>query len=151
MTDLTNSSYPEAEYCLAGPKPVPAHMIGQTVGLNGPCSARDGQGLVPRTRRYIESVVVQVFDVGKNDLHIATRGPARVALARQVAMYLAHVGFGLSLTEVGRLFGRDRTTVSHACGVIEDKRDDPTFDRVLELMEWVVDAERSRNNGSCRF
>ena len=63
-----------------------------------------------------------------------------MALARQVAMYLAHVGCGLSLTETGRLFERDRTTVAHACGVIEDRRDDPIFDRALDLLEWAVPA-----------
>ena len=53
-------------------------------------------------------------------------------------MYLAHVGCGLSLTEVGRLFARDRTTVAHACGLIEDRREEPGFDRALELLEGVV-------------
>lgn len=53
-------------------------------------------------------------------------------------MYIAHVGCGLSLTQTGRLFDRDRTTVAHACGVIEDRRDDPMFDRVLDLLEWAV-------------
>lgn len=45
------------------------------------------------------------------------------------------VACGMSLTEVGRTFACDRTTVSHACGVVEDGRDDPTFDRVLDLLE----------------
>ena len=53
-------------------------------------------------------------------------------------MYLTHVSCGLSLTEVGHIFARDRTTVAHACAVIEDRRDDPVFDRALELMEWIV-------------
>ena len=39
-------------------------------------------------------------------------------------MYLAHVTCGLSLTEVGEVFARDRTTVAHACGRVEDLRDD---------------------------
>jgi chromosomal replication initiation ATPase DnaA len=55
-------------------------------------------------------------------------------------MYLAHVACGLTLTDTGRLFGRDRTTVAHACGVIEDRRDDPLFDRALDLLEWAVPA-----------
>lgn len=96
---------------------------------------------VPRfgmTREAIEHAVGQVFGIAGRDLRRATRGRARVALARQVAMYLAHVGCGLSLTETGRLFDRDRTTVAHACGVIEDRRDDPLFDRVLDLLEWAV-------------
>lgn len=88
----------------------------------------------------MEAAVSQVFDVLVDDLRRASRGRARVALARQVAMYLSHVGFGLSLTEVGRLFERDRTTVAHACSVIEDRRDDATFDRTLELLEWASRA-----------
>jgi hypothetical protein len=36
------------------------------------------------------------------------------------------------------LFGRDRTTVAHACLIVEDRRDDPVFDRILELLEWAV-------------
>ncbi len=83
---------------------------------------------------------MQVFGIAGHDLRRTTRGRANVALARQVAMYLAHVGCGLSLTEAGRLFGRDRTTVAHACGVIEDRRDDPAFDRALDLLEWAVPA-----------
>ncbi len=91
-------------------------------------------------RLVIEETVAQVFGVEGGDLRRATRGRAKVARARQVAMYLAHIACGMSLTEVGRTFARDRTTVSHACGVIEDGRDDPTFDRVLELLEQVVQA-----------
>lgn len=112
-------------------------------------------GSEPTERRVIEESVAQVFGVEGIDLRRATRGKAKVARARQVAMYLAHVGCGMSLTDVGRTFDRDRTTVSHACGVVEDGRDDPTFDRVLELLEQVVHAllqargqmRRSRSDG----
>jgi len=95
-------------------------------------------------REAIEQAVVQVFGVGHDDLRRITRGRAKVALARQVAMYLAHVACGLTLTDTGRLFGRDRTTVAHACSVIEDRRDDPLFDRALDLLEWVVPAITTR-------
>ena len=86
----------------------------------------------------IEGAVAQVFGIQHAELFRATRGKAPVALARQVAMYLAHVACGLSFTDVGLLFSRDRTTVAHACRVVEDRRDDPVFDRALELLEWVV-------------
>ena len=99
---------------------------------------------VQAPREAIEQAVVQVFGVGQEDLRRITRGRAKVALARQVAMYLAHVACGLTLTDTGRLFGRDRTTVAHACGVIEDRRDDPLFDRALDLLEWVVPAITTR-------
>ncbi len=57
-----------------------------------------------------------------------------------MAMYLAHVACGLSLTEVGALFDRDRTTVAHGCGVIEDLRDDPATDRTLMNLEAALAA-----------
>lgn len=93
-----------------------------------------------RIRRIIEGAIGDIFGVPKADLSKPSRGKAPVALARQVAMYVAHVTCGLSLTDVGLIFARDRTTVAHACAVIEDKRDDPIFDRALELMEWIVPA-----------
>lgn len=50
-------------------------------------------------------------------------------------MYLAHVAFGLTFTEIGHLFHRDRSTVAHACCVIEDLRDMPSIDRSLTIIE----------------
>jgi hypothetical protein len=66
--------------------------------------------------------------------------PRAAAFIRQVAMYLAHVGFGLSMARVGRAFKRDRTTVVHACHVIEDRRDDVRFDALLDHLEQAAVA-----------
>jgi chromosomal replication initiation ATPase DnaA len=55
-------------------------------------------------------------------------------------MYLAHVGFGLSMAEVGKAFGRDRTTVVHACHLIEDRRDERRFDDLLDQLEQAAVA-----------
>jgi chromosomal replication initiation ATPase DnaA len=79
--------------------------------------------------------VAAAFGVPLAELRAATRRPRAIALARQSAMYLAHVVFGLTLTDVGRAFGRDRTTAAYACEVIEELRDDPVFDAVLEALE----------------
>ena len=38
-----------------------------------------------------------------------------------------------------RTFGRDRTTVAHACACVEDSRDDPKFERVLACLEAALD------------
>ena len=92
----------------------------------------------PFARQMLECAITPVFMVAGADLWSATRGRPRVAFARQVAMYLAHVACGLNLTEVGHLFSRDRTTVAHACGLIEDLRDDGAFDRCLDLLEGVL-------------
>jgi chromosomal replication initiation ATPase DnaA len=89
-------------------------------------------------REMLEQTVPRVFMVASADLWSETRGHPRAAFARQVAMYLAHVACGLTLTEVGQVFARDRTTVAHACGVIEDLRDDPVLDRSLDLLEGVL-------------
>lgn len=95
-------------------------------------------------RLNIEQSVGCAFRVGGCDLRGPTRGRAQVALARQVSMYLAHVAYGLTLTDVGRMFQRDRTTVSHACIVVEDRRDQPDFDRSLDLLESVLRAHARR-------
>jgi len=89
-------------------------------------------------RRAIDPAVAAVFEVDIQDLCAATRRSPRAAFARQVAMYLAHVVCGLSLTEVGALFARDRTTVAHACVVVEDRRDDADLDGRLEHLERAV-------------
>jgi chromosomal replication initiation ATPase DnaA len=89
-------------------------------------------------RRVIDPAVAAVFEVDVHDLRASTRGSTRAAFARQVAMYLAHVVCGLSLTEVGTLFARDRTTAAHACRVVEDRRDDPELDGRLEHLERAV-------------
>jgi chromosomal replication initiation ATPase DnaA len=68
------------------------------------------------------------------------RGSQRVAFARQSAMYLAHVGFGLSFEAIGRAFGRDRTTVGHACRIVEDGRDDIWFDCRVATLELICRA-----------
>lgn len=89
-------------------------------------------------RGQIEQAVSSVFSVPVSELRASTRRHARAAFARQVAMYLAHVVFGISLTCVGKMFSRDRTTVAHGCSVVEDRRDEPAIDRALTIIELVL-------------
>lgn len=114
--------------------------IGCGAGLYRRAEFRPGFGGGAQVRRAIDPAVAAVFDVDVRDLSASTRRSPRAAFARQVAMYLAHVVCGLSLTEVGGLFARDRTTVAHACEVIEDRRDDPELDGRLEHLERAVAA-----------
>ena len=44
----------------------------------------------------------------------------------------------LGMAEVGRGFQRDRTTVLHACHLVEDLRDDADFDRLVTTLERIV-------------
>jgi hypothetical protein len=57
---------------------------------------------------------------------------------RQIAMYVCHVALQISLSDIGDAFGRDRTTVGHACHVVEDRRDDPAFDDFVATVERLV-------------
>jgi hypothetical protein len=89
-------------------------------------------------RRILEEAVAPAFAVGRARLWAGKRAKPNEALARQVAMYLAHVGFGLTLVEVARLFARDRKTVARACALVEDRRDCAIFDRSLDLLEGAL-------------
>jgi chromosomal replication initiation ATPase DnaA len=89
-------------------------------------------------RRILEEAVASAFGVGRARLWAGARAKPSEVLARQVAMYLAHVGIGLSLVEVARLFARDRKTVARACALVEDRRDCATFDRSLDLLEGAL-------------
>jgi len=72
-----------------------------------------------------------------------SRGRADICLARQMAMYLMHTVFSCPYHRVAAFFGRDRTTISHACRLIEDARDDRDFDKRLEVMENLLVSARA--------
>ena len=94
-----------------------------------------------RTRlgpRLVEAVAANWQGCSLRDLRAGTRSSARIAEARQVGMYLAHTLFHLSMTRTGTVFGRDRTTVRHACRLIEDQRDRPRTDESLLMLEAAL-------------
>lgn len=69
---------------------------------------------------------------------------------QQIAMYVCHVGLRLTMTDIARGFGRDRTTVGYACARVEDRRDDHAFDILVGAVERVVNtvfAAREASNG----
>lgn len=59
---------------------------------------------------------------------------------RQIAMYLSHVVLSVPYQGIATAFGRDRTTVVHACAVVEDRRDDAGYDHFVEQCERCVKA-----------
>lgn len=80
-------------------------------------------------------IIAQAHEVNVVELFYHSRCRAPIAMTRQIAMYMMHVVVGRNLTDVGRFFGRDRTTVSHACSRIEDLRDDLKFDEEMDNLE----------------
>lgn len=59
---------------------------------------------------------------------------------RQIAMYLCHVVLSMPHQTIAFAFLRDRSTVAHACSVVEDRRDDPGYDRFIERCERCVSS-----------
>ena len=88
--------------------------------------------------RLTASVAAYALGIRLEDIVGRERGTAKIAFARQVAMYLCHIGFEFSLARIAAAFGRDRSTVAHGCHVIEDRRDDPKFDRWIATLEALV-------------
>lgn len=104
-----------------------------------------------QARLALDHAMSTVFGVESGALWHGTRGAKDIAFARQIAMYLAHVSCGMTLTDVGLMFGRDRTTVAHGCLKVEYRRDDPVLDETLDLLAWalptlVMRAEPRRPN-----
>lgn len=83
----------------------------------------------------------------------AQKRSASVSFARQLAMYLCHIVADMTLRDIAAEFSRDRSTVSHACHAIEDRRECPIFDRQIEHLEIamrhkigaLVDGEMTRD------
>lgn len=105
-------------------------------GATSLCACNDAIALVAREKKVSIPMLTH-----------RSRCRKKTALARQLAMYLAHVVLGRSLTEIGEAFGRDRTTVSHACALIEDMRDDPAFDEEVSAFERRLEAQRDEASG----
>jgi chromosomal replication initiation ATPase DnaA len=84
--------------------------------------------------------------ISLRDLMQGGRGSGNSSHTRQMAMYLCHVLLRRTQERLGELFGRDRTTVSHACAAIEVQREtDRALDRELAAFEaqgWVEAARR---------
>ncbi|MEQ1901338.1 MAG: helix-turn-helix domain-containing protein [Devosia sp.] len=102
-----------------------------------------GKGPNARLRRvYAEPTAARLLWLVAAETGIAPeilvsgrRGGAEAALARQMLMYLLHTLLGFDVRRVGSLLGRNRSTVDHACAVVEDRRDDAAFDRKLAQVE----------------
>lgn len=83
-------------------------------------------------------LIAELFGIEGRELRAPNRSSRSVARVRQIGMYVANTTLNLSMARVAEGFRRDRSTVVHACHLIEDMRDDPTFDHVLIRVEAVI-------------
>lgn len=88
----------------------------------------------------VARLAAEATDIPLSRVLHARRLDRRCASARALAMYLAHVGLGLSMTRVASGFGRHRSTVAHACRRIEERREVAGWDSWVGALE--ADARR---------
>lgn len=88
--------------------------------------------------RLAADVASYALNVPVEDILDLRRGAANAAFARQVAAYLCHVGFEMSLARIAHAFGRDRSTIAYACHAIEDRREDAQFDLWIGALEAML-------------
>jgi len=81
--------------------------------------------------------VANAFDVQRSEL-LGRQRVRRLVLPRHVAMFLVRKHTGDSFPEIGRRFGRDHTTVQHACRKIER-----ALQTDVELRQQVHVVERT--------
>lgn len=120
---------------------LPAHEDARPVWA---VSRNPGPKMIQRLCDVALVATASAFALPVGELIATTRRSHYAAFARQSAMYVSHVAFGLSFTEIGRAFGRDRTTAAYACRLIEERRDDPAIDAVIAPLENACGALKLR-------
>lgn len=74
----------------------------------------------PASIDFIQQMTAEAFAITVEEL-VSTKRTADLALARQIAMYLARTQLNESLQQIGYAFNKkDHTTVLHACKKIEE-------------------------------
>lgn len=84
------------------------------------------------------SLVASFGRVNSGYLVNGGRGSRRIVEYRRIAHYLSHIVFGLSVTSIARLSHRHHTSVTDSCHAIEERRDDPAFDKILFYAEMAL-------------
>ncbi|MEI9995749.1 MAG: helix-turn-helix domain-containing protein [Rhizomicrobium sp.] len=101
--------------------------------------SRSRQDAAPQLRAGMTQLVVaHAYGVPLDAIRARSRGVGRAARARQIAMYLTHVVFSMTMADVARGFGRDRSTARHAIQRVEELREDPELNRTLGWLEATL-------------
>ena len=86
--------------------------------------------------------VAKTYNVSVSDI-LSNRRTAALALARQVAMYIARETTDLSFKQIGESFGKDHTTVLYNVKKIETFLQDKPYQK--ELVEDIIKNLRASN------
>lgn len=110
-----------------------------------PCKKRRHKKHTPAHQFHqVDLVVATVcleFGLTETDMKNPKQQDRHLRFARQVAMYLANVLYEMNHSLLGERFDKDRSTVSHACKVVEESREDPVFDlKIIKLENFLRQA-----------
>ena len=95
----------------------------------------------------IDNIIMEVartYNVSEAEI-LSNRRTASLALARQVAMYIARETTDLSYKAIGESFGKDHTTVLYNVNRIEDFLKDKPYQK--EIVEDIIKYLRHNANG----
>lgn len=97
----------------------------------------------PKQKTSVENImksVATVFEVRVSDLKGTSR-KKEIAMARQIAMFLAKEMISESLIMIGASFGKTHSTILHACKTVEMKlKKDEALRRQIALCRRNIDA-----------
>lgn len=128
---------------VAGRLPVPAMY------RDAACGRADSAVAIPIARicRGVRQMIWEVLVLTGGRLTERRDRRRHACQVRQISMYVCHVALRMPMADIGLAFGRDRSTVSHACHVVEDRRDDPVFDEFVSAIERISTAAFGQTEG----
>lgn len=96
-------------------------------------------GLTPRAVcQSVRLLTAEYLFVGADRIGFRRERRRIACHIRQIAMYVCHVALRMTMKSIGEGFGRDRSTVAHACAAVEDRRDNRDFDEFVSAVERVA-------------
>ncbi|HWA91879.1 MAG TPA: helix-turn-helix domain-containing protein [Rhizomicrobium sp.] len=110
----------------------------------GATEAASSSRLTPERAGIAQAIVAHAYGIELYDMRADTRRDKRAALARQIAMYLCHVVFRMTVHDIAIAFLRSKSTAHHALSRIEELRDDPELDRTLQFLESMLRSATGR-------
>jgi chromosomal replication initiator protein len=99
-------------------EPLSPAIVERALGESG--AASPARRAPAPTLEQIQDAVCELHAIGREEL-VSPRRSAKIARARQLAMYLARELTSLSLAEIARAFDRDHSTVLHAVRAVEGR------------------------------
>lgn len=93
---------------------------------------------------FLHLIISELSDMHDDDLNLS--GVRKQIHIRQVVIYLSNVSFGISMRQLAKAFELNRSTIAYACRTIEERRDNPKYDRFLGVAEKITTLALAKYN-----